>query len=182
MVSHVKPRLYSTRDTPFFAIFSFLPVFFFPFFPRFPWRGMHIMGHTIGTCHLTKSHSRLKSKHTQVSLAGSQVLTQLDQLWKLCKFQRPPPLCFVQGKLAITPNVFAIVVSPFLAPSFRMPFSQLIFQQSAQVSPLPGKPPFSGFSWPVPTLLHADHSQRAWPIVRHSSMDLLVINIRLKVP
>ena len=77
------------------------------------------MEHTTDTWRKTAFYSKLESVHTQVLfLAGSQVIIQLDQLWRFHTLKRPPTSSFAWEKLAVAPKWPCICVLPALSSSF----------------------------------------------------------------
>lgn len=99
-------------------------------------------GHTVNTCRLTKCHSMRQSVCTHVLVAGSQGIRQRGPMRVLQTF--PPPSCYAQEKLAVVPRWpcrCGYHLSSLLLPEYLLP--QLIFQESFQVPPPPGRPPCS---------------------------------------
>lgn len=79
----------------------------------------YIMEHTTDTCRKTDFYNKLESVHTQVPfLAGSQVIMQLDQLWRFHTLKRAPPSWFAWEKLAVAPKWPCLCALPALGSSF----------------------------------------------------------------
>lgn len=101
-------------------------------------------GRTMNTCRLTKSYNRRQNVHTQVPLAGSQGIGRRAPVRMPLRFQRPSTSRFAWGKACSGPQMALQMwspLSPLLLPEY-LP-SQLIFQESSQAPPPPGRPPCS---------------------------------------